>query len=295
MKNISKYKFVFYFLNSIIMMLLLSCNQTKTHDNKEVTEIKSNNKILAPVNSVFNTLPSPIETSKLISKSNVKFNSRILNPVKNVPYYESSNSLALNLGIYCADMSYTSYYNQKQLTLEYLTAIKTLADNLGIINLMDKNDILLLEDNIFNQDSIRIILKDIFLSSGKYLNNNNQPELALLIEVGGWIEGLNIAMQLATQSIHINKELVDRIIEQRESLKLVIKSLELFSDYETIYNIHKDMLSLQTIYNKTIIPNNDTISNKPDNLVKNTKANVTPEIFINLYKEINKIRNSYTQ
>ena len=192
-------------------------------------------------------------------------------------------------------MSYISYYNQKQLTLEYLSAIKILADNLGIINTMNREDIVKLEDNIFNQDSLRIVLEDIFFSSGKYLNENNQPEMALLIQIGGWLEGMYIAMQLATQSIEINKELVDRIVEQRESLDMVIKSLENYSDYEVIYDIHKDMLNLQKIYNKTIIPEQDTTVNKTNNLADKAKANVTPDIFISLYKEINKIRNSYTQ
>lgn len=279
----------------MVLYVFYGCNDQVETENQSSMETGKNNKMLISVNEVFETLPSPLETSELISKTDVKFNSRILNPVKNVPYYESSKSLALNLGIYCADMSYVSYYDQKHQTLEYLSAIKTLADNLGIIQVMNKNDIVKLEDNVFNQDSIRIILKDVFLSSGKYLNENNQPEMALLVQVGGWIEGLYIAMQLATQSIEINKELVDRIVEQRNSLDLVVKSLQSYSEYPVMNDVYKDMKGLQNIYNKTKIIEVDTMHPDSNNLTDKVKAKVTPEIFIELYKEVNGIRNNYTQ
>lgn len=295
MKYIFKFITTFSLLNLMVLLVFSGCNEQTVSENETSMETGGKNKVLKSVNVVFETLPSPVETSELIIRADVKFNSRILNPVKNVPYYESSKSLALNLGIYCADMSYVSHYDQKQLTLEYLSAMKTLADNLGIIRVMNKNDIIKLEDNIFNQDSIRIIIKDVFFSSGKYLNENNQPEIALLVQVGGWIEGLYIAMQLATQSIHINKELVDRIVEQRQSLNLVIKSLKSYSDYAVIYDVYNDMLRLQKIYNKTIVSEQDSIQIDSNNLADKAKANVTPEIFISLYKEVIKIRNDYTQ
>ncbi|RLD80422.1 MAG: hypothetical protein DRJ10_07470 [Bacteroidetes bacterium] len=295
MKYISKLINSFLLLILVIISVFFACGEQATTENQTGIEIIRNTKVLKSVNEVFETLPSPMETSELIVQADVKFNDRILNPVRNVPYYETSKSLALNLGIYCADMSYVSHYNQKQLTMEYLSAIKTLADNLGIIQVMSKNDIIMLEDNVYNQDSIRIIIKDVFFSSNEYLNESNRPEMALLVQVGGWIEGLYIAMQLATQSVDINKELVDRIVEQKESLNLVLKSLKNYSEYAGIDDIYMDMLQLQKIYNRTNIYDSDSIQNAPENMADKSKANVTPEIFISLYKEINNIRNDYTQ
>ncbi len=295
MKYISKLINSFLLIILVIISGFFACNEQATTENQTGIEIIQNTKVLKSVNEVFETLPSPMETSELIVQADVKFNDRILNPVRNVPYYETSKSLALNLGIYCADLSYVSHYDQKQLTMEYLSAIKTLADNLGIIQVMSKNDIIMLEDNIYNQDSIRIIIKDVFFSSNEYLNESNRPEMALLVQVGGWIEGLYIAMQLATQSIEINKELVDRIVEQKVSLNLVLKSLKNYSDYAGIDDVYMDMLQLQKIYNKTNVYDSDSIQNSSDNLTDQSEANVTPEIFISLYKGINKIRNDYTQ
>lgn len=280
---------VFAFLN-------FACENQENKNNLVQNESSVvENKVLISIAEIYESLPSPVETANLITEAGVKFDPRILNPVKNVPYYETSKSLALNLGVYCADISYVSCYEQKQLSMDYLSAIKTLADNLELSQLIDKNDITRIEDNLYERDSIKQIVKEIFFSSGKYLNENNQPEMALLVQTGAWVEGLYIAMRLATQSIKINKELVDRIAEQRKSLKLVVKSLKAYSDYAVVYDVYKDLSALQKIYNKTLLESKDTIQgHKVDSLYRE-KVNITPEIFVRIYKETNKIRNSYTQ
>ncbi|MFN8254783.1 MAG: hypothetical protein U0W24_03785 [Bacteroidales bacterium] len=281
----------------LVSLLLFSCNQSVNQNQEAVKSAPADsNIILASTMDVFNTIPSPVDAAELLNKAGVKFEEKILNPVKNVPYYETSQSMALNLGIYCADLSFTSFYDQKQVTIDYLSAVKTLADGLGIIDLVNQNDIIKLEDNLYNKDSIKIYVKDIFFNSGKILNDNNRPEIALMVQVGGWVEGIYLAMQLAKQSGTINKELVDRVSEQRNSLLLVIKSLENFSKINQIQPVIDDMNRLKQIYDKMVAPPDSNQSNATVlNSDKNRNLTITPEIFLSLYHEINKIRNSYTQ
>ncbi len=285
----------FLFLLIFVFLFFSGCtNNTESYKDSGFNENKKN-KVLVSVKEIFETFPSPVETAKSISEANVKFNQNILNPVSNVPYYETSKSLALNLGIYCADLSYASFYEQNQLVSSYLTAIKAIAGNLGIMQIMDEKDILKIEDNISNQDSLRALIEEIFLSSGKYLNEDNRPEMAILVQVGAWIEGMYIAMQLATQSIEINKALVEKIAVQRKSLNIVINALANYSDYAVVNDVYKDMIKLQKIYNKTIVPDKTASSLIETKGKMNNKVYLTPEIFISLFQEINKIRNSYTQ
>ena len=293
------YKSKSFFLSIIIYSFLFSC-ATDDYNKNDDTIFNSDNLILKSTIKVFTSMPTPVETAEIISKTGVSFDKSILNPVNNVPYYETSNTMALNLGVYCADISYTSFYDQKDITLNYLSAIKTLADALGISKSINKEDIIKIEDNLYNKDSIKEIIKDIFFSSGQYLNENNRPEIALLVEVGAWVEGIYIAMQLSTKSIHINKELVDRIANQSSSLDLVIESLKDYSDYVDVYQVLLDMERLKEIYKKMQIKTAKKISTNnneeyiSDSLIYN-RVELTPEIFISLFNEINKIRNSYTQ
>lgn len=280
----------------LFLFACISCGAESSISEHETVDEVSNNYVLSSTMEVFKSLPSPIETAQLIQETGVKFDEKILNPARNAPYYETSYSMALNLGVYCADLSYTTFYDQKQITMEYLGAAKSLADGLGISELVKKEDIMKLEENIYNKDSIKHLVHDIFFSSGQFLNDNNRPEIALLVEVGGWIEGLYIAMQLAKQSGHINKELVDRVAEQKNSLTLVIESLEYFSNINSVNEVLLDMKKLQSIYDKMLSPKSEEHdSNKTLKLTKNSKANVTPEIFMSLYHQINNTRNSYTQ
>jgi len=290
------FKPLYTILVIICTLQLISCGaDNKVEDNEIVDELSQNN-ILFSTTEVFKTLPSPVETAELIHKTGVKFDANILNPAKNSPYYETSYSMALNLGVYCADLSYTTFYDQKQITMEYLSAVKLMADGLGLVEMLKRDDLLKLEENIYDRDTIKSMIQTVFFSSGDFLNDNNRPEVALLVEVGGWIEGLYIAMQLAKQSGHINKELVDRVAEQRNSLILVISSLENFANLQQINEVLFDMKNLMKIYDKMVVPEGEKFdSNAVLTLTKNSRAYVTPEIFLNLYHEINSIRNSYTQ
>lgn len=285
----------FLFILIFVFFLFTGCaKHSKNSDNSTIQEPEKN-KVLVSVKEVFETFPTPVETAKSISETKAKFNQNILNPVSNVPYYESSKSLALNLGVYCADLSYASFYEQNQLVSSYLTAIKAIAGNLGIMQIMDEKDILSIEDNMDNQDSLRSMIEKVFLSSGKYLNEDNRPEMAILIQVGAWIEGMYIAMQLATQSIEINKELVERVAEQRASLKLIVDALANYADYAVVNDVYKDMLKLQKIYKKTIIHNSNKSNLNEYDETLNNKVHITPEIFISLFQNINRIRNRFTQ
>jgi hypothetical protein len=289
-------KLVFLFI--IIGYLPGSCyyNSENENDKGNPPDEYAHNKLLTSTREVFYTLPSPVSTAELIIQSGVSFESRYLNPVRNVFYYETTQSMALNLGIYSADLSYVCLHNQQQLSIEYLNAVKTLADGLGLLQLLRNEDIAELEEGLFDRDSVKLMVESLFFSSGDFLNDNNRPELALLVQVGAWIEGIYLAMQLARQSIHINKELVDHMVEQYESLLLVIKSLETYKGLSLIEAPLKDMKSLKTIYDRMMItdegPGKDGLS---ANLAKNARANVSPELFMSLYHQINKIRNAYTQ
>jgi len=280
----------------IFVLTFLSCGAESTVNEHETIDEVSQNYVLSSTIEVFRSLPSPIETAELIKETGVRFDEKILNPARNAPYYETSYSMALNLGIYCADLSYTTFYDQRQITMEYLGAVKSLADGLGLSELLDKKELMKLEENIYNKDSIKNLVHNVFFSSGEFLNDNNRPEIALLVEVGGWVEGLYIAMQLAKQSGHINKELVDRVAEQRNSLILVIESLENFANIRPVNEVLIDMQKLKAIYDKMLVSDSEEHdSNKVLKLTKNSKAYVTPEIFMSLYYQINNTRNSYTQ
>jgi len=284
-------------LSLLMALILYTCASNNNQDEEEIEteEYSVPDAILQSTKQVYKTLPSPVETAELIFQSKVQFDEKILNPVQNVPYYITSQSMALNLGIYSADLSFSCLFDQRQVTLDYLSAVKTLTDGLGLVHLVSQQDIIKLEDNLYNKDSIKLMVEDLIFNSGEFLNDNNRPEIALLVVVGGWVEGMYIAMQLAKQSGNINKELVDRMVEQYQSLLLVIKALEGFKELTAVEGVLGDMVRLKDIYDKMLITDKTKSNDKTVNLALNANANVTPDLFMSLYQEIIKIRNAYTQ
>ena len=90
---------------------------------------------------IFYSLPSPLETAMLIKRSGASFNEELLNPLENIDKYTTNKKMALNLGVYSADLSYTSLFDQTQSSIKYMANAKRLADGLGILDAIDESTI----------------------------------------------------------------------------------------------------------------------------------------------------------
>src|SRR6056297_3250375 len=192
---------------------------------------------------VFYSLPSPIETAMLIKRSGVDYTPELLNPTENQSSYVSTYKLAMNLGIYSANISYASIFEQSQVAIKYMAAAKKLAENLGILNAIDQETIRRLENNINNRDSLMDIISETFMNSDGFLKENGRPETAALLIAGGWIEGLYLATQHAKLEPK-NEEIIDRITDQKMSLQSLI---QLLSTYKSSKDVDQALESLKKI------------------------------------------------
>ncbi|MFW6202716.1 MAG: hypothetical protein ACOC30_00295, partial [Marinilabilia sp.] len=123
---------------------------------------------------IFYSLPSPLETAMLIKRTGAGFDPDILNPLENRSRYNTNFKMALNLGIYSADMSYASLFDQTQITIEYMGNARELADELGIMEAVDEETIQELEENMNNREVVMNIISETFMNSNAYLSENNR-------------------------------------------------------------------------------------------------------------------------
>jgi DNA-directed RNA polymerase subunit F len=240
-------------------------------------------------------LPSPIETAMLIKRAGAKYDESILNPIESVGNYNSLKSRALNMGVYSADLSFASLFDQTQTSIKYMSASKKLADDLGILNAISQETIIRLENNINQKDSIMDIISETFYNSDSYLKENNQAEIAAMVLVGGWIEGLYIAVQVA-KTTENNSELVERIIDQRLSLETALNYLEQYNDKDDIKSLIEELNSLKSIYDEVQIsaskiePVTDE-ETKVTTLKSTTETTISPEVFDRLCEKAISFRN----
>ena len=239
------------FFAAAIGLVAIGCSNNQGN-SKVKQNIDINVDVSADINraqQVFYALPSPIETAHLIQSAGVSYNMDLSNPVDNAEKYSTTMKKALNFGVYGADLSYASLFNQTQTTIQFMATEKKLAEELGIYDFVDADVAEHIESIINDRDSVMEILADGFNNASDYLKDAGRAEVAALIVAGGWIEGLYLATQLAGLSAD-NSRLIDLVIDQRLSLTILIKLLDNYKTLPSVSTVYDWLIDLQSTYDK---------------------------------------------
>lgn len=185
---------------------------------------------LVKLDSEIFSLPSPVQTAVLLSKSEIPYNDALLNPVEKLNSYMNQSSQALNLGVYGADLAYLSNYNNAQLKLDYFKVVEDLATELNIRNNIDQSLIDRFASNIDSRDSLYKLNANLFKAADQYLKQNDEEEVAALVLSGGWIEALHLSMQAAES----NDAMRNRIGEQGTAVRSIVNLLKRSTEPSTL-------------------------------------------------------------
>lgn len=236
------------------MVFLLSCNQENqsnenllisTLDTVEVENRISDEALI----DIIKSIPSPLEISALIKESGVEYNRDMLNPSQNSSNYTSNYKRSLNLGIYGADLGYINLYSQNKDAISYLSSIKNLADELSIGQFYDFETIKRLASNSSNIDSLLYITTSNFEKINNFLYKNRRSDQSVLLLTGGWLEALHISCQIAAK----NKELYEKIGEQKIVLDQILLLVSNFRNQSNMQALAKELHSLKKVYDKVQI------------------------------------------
>lgn len=219
----------------ILSMFALGCN-SNGDEIKESTESKTEEKVdvkfskqqirdFKSAAKIFNALPTPIEMAEIIQKSAVIYDPELLNDDKKTSDYVTTVERALNLGVYFADLSFTSVFDHPQESVNYLKAAQKMATELNILDVFNADITSRMESNMNNKDSLLAIISEAYLSTDNYLYENQMHSISAAVLTGSWIEGLYIATRLrsATGEAKIIK---DKISEQQTSLQNLMALLK---------------------------------------------------------------------
>ncbi len=255
---------------------------------------------------IFYSLPSPLETAMILKSAGVKYNEALLNEISNVEKYSTNKSKALNLGIYTTDLSFACLFDQSQTSLKYMDATKQLANEMGISDAIDEETMKRLEQNLNNRDVVMDIISETFLNSSSYLKENDQQDVAAMVLVGGWIEGLYIGAQMVGNSPVQGNKLVDRIAEQKLSFSIVERMLQdntknlQGQENRDITELINELHNLKVAFDKIEVQTSSVKVDEGDTsavttLKSQTKITVTPEAFAELQAAVKSLRNNFVQ
>ncbi|MBI4945610.1 MAG: hypothetical protein HY840_04325 [Bacteroidetes bacterium] len=242
---------------SLCILLLLpsiiffsSCGGGKEDENmsKKIDKMIDSSNVAIGVSGKVFIIPSPLQTAMLIKKSGVPYNKTILNATDKVNAYSTKFEKCLNLGIYGADLGYTTLFDQTQDALLYFKVTNTIASSLGLSSAFDTNLIQRFQKNIGTKDSMLVLVSAAFRASNDFLKKNDRSEEAALIIAGGWVETLNFA--ITVMKTKGNEEIKRRIAEQKNTLNNLISLLSAYQDNEEYSELLKQLSDLKTEYDK---------------------------------------------
>ena len=199
---------------------------------------------------IFFQIPSPVEMVTIIRESGAKYDHAVLNDVSNRNDYNTAKSKAINLGIYGADLSYASVFNQNQESIIYLSAAKQLADELGVSGAFSDETMERVESNLEDRDSLMHIITETFYELDAYLKENDRSTISAQVITGGWLEGLYLASMMIESGVE-DESLMDRLVDQKYALNDLISLNEAYNQGGSLDGMLLDLNELKVIFDNT--------------------------------------------
>lgn len=185
---------------------------------------------LAKAEEMIHNMPSPIEMAILIKHAGGEYNSSLLNDIKKIDGYVTNGKKTINMGVYSADVGYTSLYKQTQETVFYLNNVRKLSDAIGLTDAFDQAVFDRVESNIENRDSLLHILSGAYDVANEYLKDNNRMNTSVLMLAGGWIESMYLAANLGADGGRPEDIISLRILEQEVVLDKILAAMKMSSE-----------------------------------------------------------------
>jgi len=198
------------------------------------------------LNKILKSLPSPVEMTAIIHRSNAKYDEELINDNDHYEKYTSSYKKSLNLGVYGTDLGYMNIYGETMSSMSYLSAIRSLSEDLKIGQFFDLATIARMGANKNNIDSLMYLSTSSFDKMSTYLNDVNRAHIGSLILIGGWVESLYLSTQIAKK--FPTKEMIDRIAEQKIAIVDIMTLLSVYENDVTFKELITDITQIKNLF-----------------------------------------------
>jgi hypothetical protein len=193
------YNFTKLLAVTLIISLLGACSVKKNKDELQnsIEFDQAREEVKAKTLEIVYKIPSPTEVPAMLEATGAEFDPSLVNDAINADYYKSTNmKSALNLGVYAADIGYFASYQKAQNVLNYLSAARQLADQLGASSAFSMTMFSRFEKNISNKDSLANIINEAIHNTDQFLQDHARYKMSAWVLTGGFAEGLFLSTAL---------------------------------------------------------------------------------------------------
>ncbi len=242
------------FLLLIVVFVTFSCrnksNKTSEFIFPEADSVPvSEAEKLSPeaIADISKNISSPVEIANLLQMLEIPFSQNYLASSIDANKQSTNFDKALKLGILGADLGYLNMYEKTGSSLDVLSSIRKLSEDIKVGQFFNFELIKRLSQNKSNLDSLLYISIDSYTQIDKYLRENERGQLSALMIIGVWIEAQYLATQVVSQ--YPDTMLADRIGEQKIILNdLLLLILPYCNQGPEFKSLCKDMQALKEKY-----------------------------------------------
>ena len=182
---------------------------------------------------------------------NLNYDAEIGNKTNNGDNYISEYEQSLNLGVFGADMGYSALYDQKKITLNYLSVIQSITSELGLNAAFDESFLEKFKSHADDESEMIELMSEAFKQADNFLKQANRKDVSAWILTGGWIESMYIACHL--DGVDKNPIIQKRIGEQKQTINTIIEILTEYNTDNINDNLISELQELNGLFNKVII------------------------------------------
>ena len=240
----------------LVIVILYSC-QTSV-DNSDQNENAKKDTLISAMEievseealvEIVDNIASPIEMAALMNRLGVPFSKGYLANTSSVNDLNTHFQMAYKLGIFGADLGYCNMYEKSSSAVEYISTIKTIADELRVSQFFDYTTLKRLATNNQNLDSLMFLSVHSYNEIDSYLRETpSRSYLSSLMITGLWIEGLYLATQVASEYPH--PDISERIGEQKIILDDLLNVLNLYKKDPSFNELIQDFETLNAEFEK---------------------------------------------
>lgn len=209
----------------LVVALTCSCQNKRSREISNFLFSESENlpRNLQEEDIIFYNIFTPNDMSKMPTKFTSLFNGDLLNSAEKVSNYDQSSTMALNIGVYGADLNYLWLFGEQQKASSYLAAIHMLCDQMNIPSEFISLTAETAERYASNIDTLKHIARETYSHINNNLIENGRSNNAALMLLGGWIESLYLALNMYDRP---DEKMISRIATQQFSLGIIVNKLK---------------------------------------------------------------------
>lgn len=228
---------------------LTSCKSCKSDTQKKAKNvvIEQKENLEKEIQKNVYPLPTSAEVIATLTEMEVGYNLGISNPPEMAKKYFTSTKRAINLGVYGADLSYSTLYNMDQQVMDYLDAIRILVTDLNMSRIYDRPLYDSIKKYFDNKDKLVSILTKAFDDTYAYMSDNDQQSLALLVVGGAWVEGMYLTCNVNEAAFN-HRDFASVLLNQKKSFELYLDITQPYLEDAQIGDFLRDLNPIKNVY-----------------------------------------------